>query len=176
LKANLRQGILVRPWVYEALAIALEADNGDAEEIRRARLSALSLDPSDAEGYLKAARVMADHKEWDRALAFCKQAASLEPNSPHPYADALAYAEQSKDSRGMEWAATNLLKQEWPVDSPELHRQARDGVKTLTTALESEQRRAEAERLRAALRQAQKRDLVIHLTWEKGVSGTADLE
>src|SRR5205807_2192008 len=44
LKANLRAGIVVRPWVYEALAVALEASGGDPDAIRRARLSAVSLD------------------------------------------------------------------------------------------------------------------------------------
>src|SRR5207253_11020176 len=38
LKANLRHGVVVRPWVYEALAVAMEQTGGDPEEIRRARL------------------------------------------------------------------------------------------------------------------------------------------
>ena len=80
LKANLRQGILVRPWVYEALAVALEGSGGSQEEIRRARLSAVALDPQNADGFLKAAQAMSDHKQYDRALAFCQQAAQLQPN------------------------------------------------------------------------------------------------
>src|SRR5207244_5035814 len=80
LKANLRAGIVVRPWVYESLAVALEASGGDPDEIRRARLSAVALDPKDAQGFLQAARTMAEHKQYDRALAFCRQAALLEPN------------------------------------------------------------------------------------------------
>src|SRR5437870_5050011 len=43
LKANLRQGIVVRSWVYDALAVCLEMCKGDPEEIRRARLSAVAL-------------------------------------------------------------------------------------------------------------------------------------
>jgi hypothetical protein len=43
LKANLRAGIVVRPWVYEALAVALEASGADPEEISRARDSAALL-------------------------------------------------------------------------------------------------------------------------------------
>src|SRR5207247_10791015 len=79
LKANLRYGIVVRPWVYEALAVALEAAN-EPDGARRARLSAVSLDPTDAHGFLQAARALADDKQYDRALAFCRQAALLEPN------------------------------------------------------------------------------------------------
>src|SRR6185369_14082489 len=108
LKANLRRGIVVRPWVFEALAIALEATGGDAEEIRRARLSAVALDPKDAEGFLDAARTMAGNGQYDRALAFCRQAALIEPNLVFSYDQALVYAEQSKDARAMEWAASRL--------------------------------------------------------------------
>src|SRR5262249_32877284 len=63
LKAVLRQGIVVRPWVYEALAVALEASGGTKEEILRARLSAVALDPQDSQGFLNAARTMAEHKQ-----------------------------------------------------------------------------------------------------------------
>src|SRR5205823_4694080 len=89
LKANLRAGVVARPWVFEALAVALESSGGDREEIRRARLSGIALDPTDAQGFISAARAMADRGEPDRALAFCKQAALLEPTDYHPYEDAL---------------------------------------------------------------------------------------
>src|SRR5688572_22644070 len=131
LKANLRLGIVVRPWVYEALALALEASGGSPEEIRRARLSAVALDPKDAQGFLSAARALAEHKEYDRALSFCRQAAELEPNLPVAYAQALAYARQGKDGKAMEWAAGRLLGQDWPVDNAGLHKQAQSSVEAL---------------------------------------------
>jgi hypothetical protein len=85
LKANLRHGVVVRPWVFEALAVALEAAARRPREIRRARLSGIALDPTDAQGFMSAARAMADRGQHDRALAFCRQAALLEPNDYHPY-------------------------------------------------------------------------------------------
>src|SRR5262249_40067081 len=105
LKANLRQGIVVKPWVFEVLAIALRESNGSAEEIERAEVSLADLEPQDAEGYLKASRALAGLKRWDRALALCRQAALLEPNVPEAYADALNYAEMARDTDAMEWAA-----------------------------------------------------------------------
>src|SRR5262249_27586783 len=77
LKANLRQGIIVEPWVYEALAIAMEFAGADPLEVQRARLSAISLDPKNAQSYVKAAQACAEHGQYDRALAFCHQAAQL---------------------------------------------------------------------------------------------------
>src|SRR5207245_3177738 len=116
LKANLRRGVVVKPWVYESLALALrESKHATDDEIERAETSLADLEPQDAEGFLKASKAMADHKHWDRALAFCRQAAQLEPGAPKVYADALNYAEMAKDVDAMEWAAGNLLKQDWPV-------------------------------------------------------------
>ena len=75
LKANLRYGVVVRPWVFEALAVALEASGGIPKRFQRARLSGIALDPKDAQGFMSAARAMADRGHYDRALAFCRQAA-----------------------------------------------------------------------------------------------------
>jgi hypothetical protein len=176
LKANLRQGILVRPWVFEALAIALEASGAPPDEIRRARLSAADLEPQDFQGFLKAARVLAEHRQYDRALVFCRQAAAVEPNLPFAYADALEYAELAKDAQAMQWAAQRLLLQDWPADSRELHHKTQLRVDGLLRTLEKENRTRDAERLKAALADVRRRDLVVNLKWEAGASGAADLE
>ncbi len=176
LKANLRHGVVVRPWVYEALAIALEMTKGDPEEIRQARMSAVALDPNDAQGFLQAARAMADGKQYDRAVAFCRQAALLEPNSPEAYSQALTYAQLSKDSKAMEWAAGKLVSQDWPSDNLILQKSAEGKMIALADTLRQEQRGTDAERLRAALQLLKERDLAINLTWETPGGETTGLE
>ncbi|MEI7688260.1 MAG: hypothetical protein WCL32_24915, partial [Planctomycetota bacterium] len=175
LKANLRRGIVVRPWVFEALAIALESSGGDPEEVRRARLSAVALDPKDAEGFLEAARTMAQNGQHDRALAFCRQAALIEPNLVYSYDQALASAEELKDARAMEWAASQLVSQDWPVDNQILHLKAQSRIHSLAQSFDRSSRKPEADKLRAALQILKERDLVIHLTWETSQE-SADLE
>jgi hypothetical protein len=49
LKANLHANVVVRPWVYEALAVALEASGGDLPEIRQTRLKGATLHESSSE-------------------------------------------------------------------------------------------------------------------------------
>jgi hypothetical protein len=166
LKADLRRGIVVRPWVYEALAVSLEATGGDPDEIRRARLSAVALDPTDAEGFLTAARTLAENGQHDRALAFCRQAAQLEPNLERSYEEALTYAEKAKDARSMEWAAGNLLRQDWPVENQFVHLKAQTRLASLASSLASDKRSTDADKLRAAVNRMKERDLVINLTWE----------
>ena len=176
LKANLRHGVVVRPWVFEALAIALEASGGDPEDIRRARLSGIALDPNDAQGFMSAARAMADRGEYDRALSFCKQAAQLEPNDYHPYEVALTYAESAKDPAAMEWAVGQLVSQDWPVDNALIQKSAQKRLVSLADKLKIEHRGKEANQLEAALQRLNQRDLIIQLVWDNAANTLCELE
>ncbi len=172
LKANLRQGIVVKPWVYESLAIALKEAGANPDEIERAEVSLADLSPADAESFLKASQAMADHKRYDRALAFAQQASQLEPNLATPYAESLVYAELAQDVPAMEWAATNLLKQDWPTDSKRLHARALAKLQALVEKLNQTNRKAEANRLLYTARTNGRRDLVIKMAFQ----GEADLD
>jgi len=172
LKANLRRGLVIRPWVYEALAVSLKESKASPDEIERAEVSAVDLEPLDAQGYLRAARVMKDSNRYDRAVAFCRQAALLEPNAPHAYADALVYAKLGKDAEAMEWAAGNLVGRDWQARNEDLHTRALAEMKALTGTLETGDRKAVAERLLASVTNKRQRDVVIRLKWE----GEADLD
>ncbi len=175
LKANLRQGVVVRPWVFEALAVALEASGGDPDEIQRVRLSGIALDPQDSQGFMSAARAMADRGHYARAVAFCKQAAQLEPNDYHPYEVALAYAESSKDTPGMEWAVGKLVAQDWPVDNLFIQKTARQRLGTLAATLKTEKRFSEAKTLEEALVRLNQRDLRVKLFWDNA-GGPCEIE
>jgi len=172
LKADLRQGVVVRPWVYKALAIALRQSAGASDEIERAETAAAELEPLDAQGYLDASRAMAADKHWERALAFCKEAAALEPSTPYAYNEALLYADMAKDDGAMEWAAGHLLRQDWPVSNKELQDNAVQKTKSLARTLEQDNHKAEAQHLLDTVEGQRQRDLVIKASWQ----GEADLD
>ena len=114
---------------------------------------------------------MADNKHWDRALAFCRQAALLEPGTSQPYADALAYAELHKDSAGDGVGGqASCSARIGPSTTAGCTSRPRPRLQTLATTLDKEQRQTESERLRAALRKLKQRDLVVTLTWEAAAS------
>ena len=173
LKADLRTATVVRPWVYEALSLSLKLGKGSVEDIERAELSAIDMMPSDSQGYLKASRAMADAKRWDRAVAFCKQASVLSPRSPEPYSDALSYAREAKDVDGMEWASSNLLKNDWPTQNQKYPRQGAGRAQAPEghSGKGEGRRSGQASRLDSAKKNLQ-RDLVITLDWK----GQADLD
>jgi hypothetical protein len=172
LKANLKRGILVEPYIYEALAIALKETGGSKDEIERAELSSIDLQPLDANGYLKASQTMTESKRYEYALAFCQRASSLEPNMPQSYADALDIAEAAKDATGMTWAAQHLLLRDWPINNQELHNKAKSKLDSLAKSLTTEKRLAEAEKLTSAAGKSRERDMVIRANW----GGTADVD
>src|SRR5262249_46531040 len=141
--------------------------------IERAELSAIDMQPTDAQGYMKASQAMADAKRWDRAVAFCKQASVLNPDSPEPYANAVVYAREAKDVDGLEWASSNLLKHDWPNQNRKYHDKAQDELKNLKSLLEKEKNAdpAKLSKLDGAKKNLQ-RDLVITIDYK----GQADVD
>jgi tetratricopeptide (TPR) repeat protein len=172
LKANLRQAIVARPWVYEALALALKECKGSVTDIERAQLSTIDLQPQDSASLLKAAEDMREAGRYDRAVVMCRQASVVQPDSPGPYLEAARAAEQGNDTEAMAWATANLLSRDWPVDDKDIHRQAAERMKNLTTSLKAQNRVDDADRITAQFERQRQRDLIIELIW----SGDADLD
>src|SRR5262249_18496863 len=141
LKAAIRQGVMVRGWMFDAIASALEVSHGDPDEIERAELSVADLRPNDALGYLGAAKALSKRGRLDRAISFCKQSATLAPNLPQAYVQALDYARQAKDVKTMAWAAEGLLSRDWPLHQEELHQKALTQTTDLAEALAKEGKR-----------------------------------
>jgi hypothetical protein len=168
LKGNLRLGIVNEPWVFEALTIALMQSGGSSEDLMRARLSCIDLDPKNPQSYLQAAKVVAEAGDTERAVAFCHIAADLAPESPEPYADSLSYVEKlrSVDSNTVRWAVSNLLRRDWVVDKDQFYTQANTALNSACDHLRAENRSAEADKLQAAIVEQQRRDLVIELAWQ----------
>jgi hypothetical protein len=172
LKANLRQGIVVEPWVYKSLALALRLSGGSAEDIERAEVSAADMAPKNGHGYLEAATALAHDEKYELALAFCRQAALHEPGTSHPYEEALNYAELARDPKSMVWAAGNLLRQDWPGENHQIHARASQKIDSLVKLLDQQRRKDESDRLKKAVAGSRVRDLVIKLNWQ----GDADLD
>ncbi len=171
LKANIRKGIVVKPWVYEALAIALRESGATPAEIERAEIASIDLEPADGQSLLKAAKTMADMKRYNTALAFCKQAAQLEPNTSAPFEAAIKYAELGEDVKAMDWATGNLMKQDWPADNKDLQELAKIKSEALARKLR-QAGNAQSEDIIVGMKEKGRRDIVIKLAWQ----GEADLD
>jgi tetratricopeptide (TPR) repeat protein len=172
LKGGMRKGLTTDYWAHEALAIALQSSHGDPVEVERAALSAIDLDPTDPNAYIKAAKIEADLKNYDQAITFCKRAADFAPDKPIAYANALAYAEKATDVRtdAVVWAANNLLKRDWNSLDINYHKQVNDRLPGLIKKFETAGQKTDA--IRQTLAEQTQRDLVIELAFQ----GSADLD
>jgi hypothetical protein len=174
LKADLRQGVLAQPCVFDALALALQSSGGSSEEIERVRLSAIDLQPKNPQAYLSAAKALNELGHTELAVALCKRAANLEPNAADAYADSLVYMAKAKDvdSDAVQWAASNLLRRDWASSQSPYQEQARQAIQDVIAKLNAAGKKSEADRLAAAIHGDNQRDLVIELVW----SDPADLD
>ena len=168
LKASLRSGLTPERWYQEALAIALEESQGSAEDIERAYVSAIDLEPKNPDTYLQVSRALNRMGNPDAAVRLCKVAAKLEPNVPDAYASALAYADNPKATASYDvsaFAAGGLLARDWPTDDGQLHNDARKHLMEAVRKLDATNKKAEAEKVQAMLDAEKVRDLVIETSW-----------
>ncbi len=173
LKAGMRKGLTTETWAHGALHVALQMSNASPEEIERAALSAVDLDPADPAAYVRAAKAEAELGNHDVAVALCRRAADRDPNQPAVYANALAYAERAKNLTPdtVEWAAGNLLRRDFgQTDGVDYHGRVRELLPRFIGRFDAAGVRADALR-RTATEQTQ-RDLTIELLWQ----GSADLD
>jgi hypothetical protein len=68
----------------------------------------------------------------------------------------------------MRWAASHLLRQDWPINNDELHRTAMQRLEALAKRLDKD----EAQTLLEEVQKWKRRDLVVKLLWQ----GEADLD
>ncbi len=175
LKSGIREGLTTDTWAHESLALALSASKASAFEVQRVGLSSLDLEPDNAKAYLKAAKVADQNGMPKMAFAYCQRAASLEPNLPAVYANALDYAGKGEvvQTDALSWATENLLSRDWTTaDGIDYHDQTKARLATIVEKFEKNNQPEQVALFKKALEHDKQRDLVIELLWQ----GQADLD
>ena len=159
------------PWMYEALAVAMEAAGQPHDEVERALLSTAEFasSPSDL---LALANYLARFGSPGRAIRLCKQVTNLDPANREAYALAMTLAARSDDVATLRWACPGVLSHEWPADQREIFTRAARLSKTTIDALEKAGHADEATDFRARVDQALVRDIELELSW----NGDADID
>jgi hypothetical protein len=174
LKTGIRNGLTTDQWAHDALALALREGKASPSDIQRVAMSNVDLEPTEAKGYLKAAKVANENGQAAVAAAYCKKAAGLEPNLPTAYANALVYAGKANDVQAdtIHWATANLLGRDWADDGVNYHEQTKARLTGLVEKFQKAGLGDQVERFQKLLDAEKKRDLVIELRWQ----GEADLD
>jgi tetratricopeptide (TPR) repeat protein len=158
-------------WMYESLAIALEASGSNRAEIERVLLSSADFAHSPVE-LLQLANYLARSGSDEQAIRICRQVTRLDPVNREAFALAMALAARTDDAEALAWACPGVLAHEWPADQREVATRAARLAKATIAKLSSADRNVEAAAFSAAVEAALVRDLVIEISW----AGDADID
>jgi len=159
------------PWMFESLAVAMEADGRSREEIDRVLLSTADMS-GNASDLLNLATYLARFGSDKQATRTCRKVVRLDPTNRAAYALAMTVAARTDDLETLAWACPGVLANEWPAADQEIVRRAGRLAKATIETLESSGKTTEAKSLRTAVDSALVRDLEIDVTW----SGDADID
>ena len=107
IKAAMRHDQM-QSWMYEALALAMEADSRDRQEIERTLMSALDF-TNKADDFLYLAIYLARNGYDERALKVFRQVSEAAPLRYEAYMHGLKVAQRLNDVDGIRWATTGVL-------------------------------------------------------------------
>ncbi|MBA2117870.1 hypothetical protein HOV93_50760 [Planctomycetes bacterium FF15] len=166
----LRDGQL-QPWMYEAMALAMQLDHAPKQEIERALMSAIDFS-SGPNHMLVVASLMSRLNLDARALKLYQDVAQMEPLRPEPYSWGLKAAKRLEDEEAIRWACIGILSQEWPKEQLDIRQEAFNTAKAQLQQLLADKKNDVAEQFNERIREALVRDAIVKVTW----SGQSDLD
>ncbi len=163
-----------QPWMYPALALAMEENKAKPEEIRKifgysADAARQSQNPNHM---VSAADLLYLHKQYDLVGPLLDEANAKVPQRGEPILMSINLAQATQDPKRMTESVEKLLAQGWPINDEAVRRDARRQVEKLAKTLREEGRGDDAARMLDALTASEARDLFIRLTW----TGDADFD
>jgi uncharacterized protein YfaP (DUF2135 family) len=161
-------------WMYRALALAIEENQGSAADIKTALNSAAdtaqrSHNPNDLVG---AADGLFRKGYYERVGPLLDETMTKVPHRWEPPVMSINLAQKSKDPSRMADAVERLLSLGWPGQDEYFRTESRSQVDTLAKSLREDGRDQEADALLAKLTASEARDLFVRLTWD----GEADFD
>jgi hypothetical protein len=174
IRAALRRG-QPQPWMYEALALALQAKHAPEpapkEELERVLTSVIDFGGS-IEEMMFAAAYMSRSGLDERALKVLRDVSTVAPYRPEPYIRGLDIAHRIHDPSAVQWSCLGILGQAWPAAQQEIEQRAIRVAAASLEQLRKEGRAAEATRFEKELDEALGRDCFVKVTW----TGDADID
>jgi tetratricopeptide (TPR) repeat protein len=158
-------------WMYEALAISMQAAEKPRQEIERAMMSAAEFATNPADLIFLGAYL--DQAGFQRrALQVLKQASLLNPELSEPYLAGMRIAKRLNDSEGIQWTTVGILGKAWPATQAEIRNTAVRLAKATLDDLRAKNRTREADCFEAALDAAVARDVAVIVSW----TGDVDID
>jgi hypothetical protein len=165
---------LAEPWMYEALASAIELNQGSAGDVKKALYYAADLaqQTHNPNHLVSAADQLLYRGYLERVGPLLDEAISLVPHCCDPMSMSILLAQKTSDPKRMASSVDELLSLGWPGRDEYFRLESGNQVETLASSLEEGGRTQEAQELRSKLTASQARDVFVRLTWD----GDADFD
>jgi hypothetical protein len=160
--------------MYEALALAIEMNQGKPEDVRTALNYAADLArrTRNPNHLVSVADKLMLKGYYERVGELLDEASAKVPHRAEPLVMSINLARQTRDPVRMARAIDALLSLGWPGNDDYFRREARAQAEKLAQALREDGRSQDADTLLASLPEAESRDLFLRLTWD----GNADFD
>ena len=159
------------PWMYESLAIAMEAAGRPRADVERALLSAADFASSSTD-LLQLAQYLARFGFDSQAIRTCRSVVRADPANREAFALAMTVAARGDDIETLRWACPGVLLHEWPAAQQDVATRAGRLAKATIDRLRSAGRTDDATAFQADVDAALVRDIMIDLSW----TGDADID
>jgi hypothetical protein len=167
-------GKLAEPWMYEALAGAIELNQGPAADVKKSLNYAADLAERthNPNHLVSAADQLMLRGYLDRVGELLDLAMPQVPHRSEPMVMSINLAQKTKDPKRMASAVESLLALGWPGQDDYFRLESANQVETLAKALKEGGKGQDADALLAGLTASQARDLFVRLSWD----GDADYD
>jgi hypothetical protein len=159
------------PWMYESLAIALEASGEPRSEVERALLSAADFATSPAE-LMQLAYYLARYGAESQAVKICRRITRADPTNREAFALAMTLGKKANDIDTLRWACPGVLAHDWPASQQEVATSAARLARATIDELRRKGSTDGADAFQKAVDAALVRDLVVDVAW----TGDADVD
>lgn len=164
----------IQPWMYEVMALNMEAVGRPRAQIARVLLSGLDLIGDDSDSILHLAAYLTRFERYEQALQLYHKVSVQDPLRVESYVMGLGVAELMQDPAAVSWTAPGVLMRAWGKDRLDLHRRAEELGRQTVQQLRETGRELEATALEQLMDSARQHDLHVTLDWNG--NGNLDLE
>jgi hypothetical protein len=171
IQSALRNGFN-QPWMYEALGLAMLADNQPVSEIERALMSSVDHASTTNDLLLTAMYMTKFDSLKPRALKLLRRVAEIEPTRHESYVMAMIIAEQTNNLEAKEWSTLGVLSKAWPKDKTDVALQAQRLAAATIAELKKQGNTEAVAKFEKGLKNALSRDLIVRISYV----GDADID
>ena len=165
---------LAEPWMYEALASAIELNQGPTGDVKKSLYYAADLaqHTHNPNHLVSAADQLLYRGYLERVGSLLDEAIPMVPHCCDPMSMSILLAQKTSDPKRMADSVDLLLSLGWPGRDEYFRVESSNQVENLAKSLEEAGRPDEAQVLRTKLTASQARDVFVRLTWD----GDADFD